>query len=112
MLRILCLRVALICLILPCEVCLVATGEPRLAFLRSVLTMVAIVIGIPLGYHLAGALGIVCAVALSELPAFAVLWPAAARRGFFRLPRELAAVGLLVAGFLVGGGLRYLLPAF
>lgn len=107
MLRVLCLRVAVACVMLPCEVCLVATGESRFGFARSVITMLAIVVGVPVGYELAGTEGLVWAVALSQLPAVAVLWPAAARRGLFSLPRELLAVGFFAAGALLGTGVRY-----
>lgn len=106
MLRILCLRVAVACVMLPCEVCLVATGESRFGFARSALTMLAIVIGVPIGYELAGSYGLVWAVALSEIPAIFVLWPAAARRGLLSLPRELLALGFFLVGGLLGYGVR------
>ncbi len=112
MLRILCARVALTCLMLPCEVGLVATGHPRFGFFRSLATMTAIVIGVPLGYHYGGAVGIVCAVALSEVPAVAILWPAAARQGLFRARREFFAVGLFSAGLGLGYGVRAVLQMF
>ena len=80
MLRILCLRVAVACVMLPCEVCLVATGESRFGFARSVVTMIAIVIGVPIGYQLAGTEKLVWAVAISEIPTIFVLWPAAAKQ--------------------------------
>ncbi len=106
MLRILCLRVAVACVMLPCEVCLVATGESRFGFARSALTMLAIMIGVPIGYQWGGSYGLVWAVALSEIPAIFVLWPAAARRGLLSLPRELLAVGFFVVGGLLGYGVR------
>lgn len=108
MLRILCLRVAVACVMLPCEVCLVATGESRFGFARSVVTMIAIVIGVPIGYQLAGTEGLVWAVAISEIPTIFVLWPAAARRGLLSLPRELLAVCFFAGGALLGLAVRFM----
>ncbi|HPG25514.1 MAG: oligosaccharide flippase family protein [Spirochaetaceae bacterium] len=108
MLRILCLRVAMACIMLPCEVSLVATGASWFGFARSVATMLAVLIGVPTGFHLGGAVGLVWAVALSELPAALILWPAAARRGLFRSSRELLAIALFAAGLALGSGLRFL----
>ncbi len=109
MLRILVIRVAIAAIILPCEACLVAIGESRFGFIRSVLLMLAIVIGVPLGYSIAGAEGLVWAVTLSEIPAIFVLWPAVARRGYFRVRREIFAVLLFGAGILLGSLIRYAL---
>lgn len=111
MLRILCLRVAVAAIMLPCEVCLVATGESRFGFMRSVAIMLAIVIGVPVGYSVAGAEGLVWAVALSELPAVLVLWPAAARRGLWRWQREVQAVALFGLGLGAGWAIRMGLEA-
>lgn len=108
MLRILCLRIATACAMQPCEVCLVATGASRFGFGRSVARMIGVMIGIPLGYHFGGMEGLVWGVALSELPAALVLWPAAARRGLFRLSRELLSVLLYGLGLLAGATARYL----
>lgn len=107
MLRILCLRVAVQCMMLPCEACLVATGESRFGFARSVTTMLMIVVGVPLGFHLGGAEGLVWAVALSELPAVFILWPAFARRGLLLLRREAFAPLCFVAGAGLASLLRY-----
>jgi len=74
--------------------------------------MTAIVIGIPVRYHYAGAVGLVCAVALSELPAVAISWLAAARRGLFRPRREFFAVGHFSAGLGMGYGVRTELQMF
>lgn len=106
MLRILCLRVAGACVMLPCEVCLVATGESRFGFARSVTTMLAIVIGVPLGFWLGGAEGLIWAVALSELPAALILWPAAIRRDLWSLRRELTAGALFALGLGLGAAIR------
>jgi len=108
MLRVLAIRVAFACIMLPCEVCLVATGESRFGFLRSVVRMFAVLIGVPLGYAWGGPEGLVLAVALSEFPAAFVLWPASAKRGLFKFSRELLAFGLFGVGVLLASGIRFL----
>lgn len=107
MLRVLCLRVAVSCIMLPCEVCLVATGESRFGFARSVVKMIAIIVGVPVGFHIAGTSGLVWAVAVSEFPAALILWPASANRGLFRPSREMLSVVLFGLGLLLGSGVRY-----
>lgn len=107
MLRVLCLRVAFACIMLPCEVCLVATGESRFGFARSLVKMIAVVVGVPVGFYIGGSEGLVWAVALSEFPAALILWPASARRGLFRASRELVAVCLFLAGILIGSCVRF-----
>ncbi len=107
MLRVLCIRVAFSCVMLPCELCLVATGESRFGFARSVIKMVAVVIGVPVGFYMGGPEGLVWAVAASEFPAALVLWPASARRGLFRVSRELLSIALFALGLLLGSSVRY-----
>jgi O-antigen/teichoic acid export membrane protein len=108
MLRILSLRVAFACIMLPCEVCLVATGDSRLGFIRSVVRMIAVLLGVPIGYYLGGPEGLLWAVVLSEIPAAFVLWPAAARRGLFNASREVLAFGLFGGGVLLASSVRFL----
>lgn len=109
MLRVLCVRVAFACVMLPCEVCLVATGESRFGFARSLVKMITVVVGVPLGFYLGGSEGLVWAVALSEFPAALILWPASASRGLFSASRELFAGVLFGLGLAVGSGLRFVI---
>jgi O-antigen/teichoic acid export membrane protein len=108
MLRVLAIRAAFACIMLPCEVCLVATGESRFGFIRSVVRMFAVLIGVPLGYAWGGAEGLVLAVALSEVPAAFILWPAAARRGLFKITREIRAFVFFGLGVMLASYIRYL----
>jgi O-antigen/teichoic acid export membrane protein len=98
MLPILVLRVALGCIFTPCETCLTAVGNPRFGFFRSLAKAIAAVVGIPIGYHLAGLPGLVWATALSELPSLLVLWPRFKQLGLLRLERELLAVAFYLGG--------------
>jgi len=108
MLRVLAIRAAFACIMLPCEVFLVATGESRFGFIRSVVRMFAVLIGVPLGYAWGGAEGLVLAVALSEVPAAFILWPAAARRGLFKITREIRAFVFFGLGVMLASYIRYL----
>ena len=99
MLRILAVRVALGCLFTPCETCLTAIGNPRYGFLRNLAKAVAAVIGIPLGFKLAGLPGLLWAASLVELASAVVLWPRFRALGLLRPARELLAVGLFLGGF-------------
>jgi O-antigen/teichoic acid export membrane protein len=105
MLRILVIRVALGCMFTPCETCLTAIGNPRFGFLRSLAKALAAVIGIPIGYKLAGLQGLIWATALSELPSLLVLWPRFHTLKLLRPIRELLAVGFYLGGL----GLAWLL---
>lgn len=106
MLRVLCVRVALACLIGPCETCLSAMGKPRYGFVRNVAKTAAILVGIPLGFHFGGIEGLVWATAICELASFVVLWPPFWAAGMLRIRRELLAVALYAAGILVGALVR------
>ena len=91
MLQLLTARVALSVWATPCQTCLVALGQPRHAFARTVARMVSVLIGVPTGYALGGVEGLVLAVALSEVPGLFVLLPPFAREGLLRPTRELIA---------------------
>lgn len=110
MLRVLCVRAAISALLAPCETCLSALGQPRHAFLRSLVKASAVVVGVPLAYQQAGIVGLIWATVLAELLSVAVVWPPFARLGLLRPMRELLAVALYVAGLLIGVGFRALVP--
>lgn len=102
MLQILSLRVAMNCILTPCETCLSALGKPHHGFVRSVVKTAVLLVGIPIGYHLDGLRGLVWATALSELPSFLVLWPPFIKLGLFRATRELLAFALYGVGLVLG----------
>jgi O-antigen/teichoic acid export membrane protein len=108
--QILCLRVALTCLIMQPEWCLITHGFTRYSFARSTIRLAANLVFIPIGWHLAGAAGVIWATTLSELPTGLAIWPKAWSLGFFRFRRELIPIAIFVCAFGAGRGLVHLLP--
>jgi O-antigen/teichoic acid export membrane protein len=104
MLSVLCIRVAMDCMLATCETCLFSIGQTHWALYRSIGRAVWILVGIPIGYKIAGIHGIVWATGLSEIPVLLILWPAFFKAGMLRLHRELLAVCF----FAVGAGLGFL----
>lgn len=102
MFELLCLRVAMAAVLYPCDRCLLAMGETRYPFYRSLVRAVWVLVGVPLGWYLDGTHGLVLAAALAELPVFFVLWPPFRRLGMLRLERELLAAGFFIAGAILG----------
>jgi O-antigen/teichoic acid export membrane protein len=103
-LQALCLRVAMSCILDPCETCLFALGHTRYGFLSNVAMTAWIWIAIPVGWWLAGLEGLVIATSLSGVPILATLLPAFRRLGLLRPEREAIAIG----GFAFGAGLGWL----
>jgi O-antigen/teichoic acid export membrane protein len=99
MFEILCVRVAMSVILYPCDRCLLAMGEGRYPFYRSVVRSIWVVVGVPVGFATAGIEGLIVAAALAEVPVFFVLWPAFFRRGMLRVERELLAFVFFGAGF-------------
>lgn len=96
------LRVAMMCVLTPCETLLVSLGHSRYGFYQNGVRLIWILIAVPLGWRLFGLHGIVWAVSVSEIPIFFVLWPAFARVGMLRLLPELRAAGFYAAGIVIG----------
>jgi O-antigen/teichoic acid export membrane protein len=95
-------RVAMTCMLTPCETCLFAQGQPRWGLFRNVTRLGWMLVSLPLGWHFGGLRGLVLAVALSEVPLFFVLWPPFYRAGMLRPGLELRGIGLYAAGLLPG----------
>jgi O-antigen/teichoic acid export membrane protein len=111
MLQAFALRVAMSCVLVPCETCLFSTGQTRYGLYENVARMTWIVIGVPLGWHLLGLRGLVYATALSELPVFFVLWLPFRAARMLRPLLELRAASFYGAGLVVGWLLaRFLHP--
>jgi len=102
MLEVLCVRVAMSCVLVPCETCLFSMGHTRYGFFQNVFRSLWIVIGVPLGWHFFGIEGVVWATALSEVPVWIVLWLPFARLGLLRPAREALALAAFAAGMLIG----------
>jgi O-antigen/teichoic acid export membrane protein len=97
-LQILCVRVALQCVLSPCGVFMIAVGQARQLLFANAGRFLMVWTGIPLGWYLGGLPGVVWATTLAELPMLVVFWRAMKKDGLLRLPRELFALGALAAG--------------
>jgi O-antigen/teichoic acid export membrane protein len=95
-------RVAMSCMLAPCETCLFSTGQARYGLYESVSRLAWVAIGVPVGWHLLGLPGIVYATALSEVPVFFALWPPFHKAGMLRPILELRAVSFYGAGLAAG----------
>ncbi len=102
MLRYLCVRVGLQCILYPCGICLIALGRPRPQLFANAGRFVAVWVGIPLGFHLGGIEGVLWATTLSELPMLVVFWAQFHRLGHLRFSRELFALAAALAGAALG----------
>jgi O-antigen/teichoic acid export membrane protein len=111
MLQAFALRVAMGCMLTPCETCLFSMGQTRYGFYQNVVRTAWIVVAIPVGWHFLGLRGFVYAAGLSELPLFFVLWPAFRASGMLRLALELRGLGFYAAGLLIGWLLAGIAPA-
>jgi O-antigen/teichoic acid export membrane protein len=109
--RILCLRVALQCVMAPCGVFMIAVGHSRQLFIGNVGRFFAVWIGIPIGWHFGGLPGVVWATTLSELPMLVVFLRALHRDGLLRPAREMFAPLALAAGALAALALRASVPS-
>jgi len=102
MFQILCIRLLMVPTVANSESLLVAMGHPQYGFGRSVCRAVWIVSAIPVGWVLGGVEGVVWAVALSELPALALVWPGLARHKMLSLATELRSVLAAALGASIG----------
>ncbi|MDX2021251.1 MAG: oligosaccharide flippase family protein [Deltaproteobacteria bacterium] len=109
-LRILCVRVAVSCIVGPGETCLFSLGHTRYGFWRSVSRLVSTLVGIPLGWHFGGVVGVIWASVLAEVPAFFIVWPKLRSLKILRLRRELLSVGIFLAAMGVGLAILPWLP--
>ncbi|MCB9591993.1 MAG: oligosaccharide flippase family protein [Sandaracinaceae bacterium] len=104
MLRVLCLRSATLAIVSPAETCLTALGHSKFGFYQNLLRAIWILAGVPIGYWIGGAEGVVWATALSGIPPILALWPKLWELKLLRLDRE----ALAWVFFGVGAGLGWL----
>lgn len=105
MLRVLCVRAAMRSVFQPADTCLIAMGHTKLSFLNNIARTVMLYAGIPIGWYLGGIVGVIWAVAISDLPGVFILWPKLRAEGVLRLERELLSWGYFGAGLGLGYGL-------
>lgn len=102
MLRVLMVRTAIAGILTPCESCLFAVGHSRFGFIRSVLRVATVVIGLPLAMHFWGIIGVVWLTALGDLPGAMVMLYYFRKHGYLRPLRELIGPASFALGMLVG----------
>jgi O-antigen/teichoic acid export membrane protein len=109
MLEVMCVRVALTCVLTPCETALFSMGYTRYGFFQNIARAAWILAAVPIGYHVAGVHGVVWATALAEVAVAFVVWPPFVRLGMMKWSREALALALFAVGMLLGHGVDHLL---
>lgn len=109
-LRVLCIKVALLIMTGFGETFLTSLGHTRYGFWNSTWRVVATIGTMPIGWALGGIPGVIWASAIAELPAFFVTWPGLRRHGMLLIRRELLSVVFFGIAFTIGAALLPLLP--
>jgi len=112
MLQILSIRLIMVSMLVGGASCLFALGHSRYSVGQNVCRAIWIFTMIPLGWHFFGMKGIVCAVALTELPVFVVIWSGMAKYKILSLPHEMRSLAFAIAGFIIGYSLLRLSQLF
>ncbi len=102
MLEVLAIRVAFACTLPTAVSCLLAMGDSKSVFASNLGKTVAMLAGIPLGWHFGEMQGVLWVIALSELGSLPILWWRMHAHGLLSLPREALAVGFVGLGYAVG----------
>ena len=101
-LQILCVRLAISFVVSPNETCLFSLGHTRYGFYRSFVRLPAMLLCLPLGWHLAGVKGVIWGTVIAEIPTIFAVWPRSYRLGILRVGREIQSIGLFLVAFLAG----------
>jgi len=112
MLQVMCVRVAMSSILVPCETCLFSMGRTKYGFLQNIGRTIWVIATIPLGFHLWGLKGVVWATALSDVPVAFVLFPPFMRLNMIRWSRELLALLFFAGGAAIGMAVDAALPAW
>ena len=108
MLRLLVLRATMAYLISPADAALVSIGKPNYQFLKNLSRAAWIFCGIPMAYHMEGINGVVWCVALSEVPAVAIVWIGLMRNQLFSWWGEMRGLLTFLLGIPFGFLANYL----
>ena len=107
MLQILSARLLVVATISNSESCLVALGYPKYSFIQNCFRTVSMFIAIPTGWALYGVKGVICAIALSELPPLLVIWMGMLKHKVFSITAEARSVHFAGLGALLGLGVLH-----
>lgn len=109
MLEILAPRIAFACTLPTAMSCLLALGDSKSVFAGNLGKTIALLTGIPLGWHFGGIVGVIWVIALSDLGSLPILWWRMNRHGLLSLPREALALVFVALGLGAGWMIRFLL---
>ena len=79
-----------------------AIGHIKVTLYLNVLRVIWLLIAVPIGYWIHGALGVVIVVGLLEVPALAGSWVWLRRVGILKMRSEIIYLGILCCGAIVG----------
>jgi O-antigen/teichoic acid export membrane protein len=109
---ILAIRTAITLIVSPTETCLFAMGLTRYLFIRSIIRLLGTLVGIPVGWYFADIKGVMWGIVAGELATVFSVWPKSYSLGILRIWRELLAVGIFAAAYLLGRLILPFLPTF
>jgi O-antigen/teichoic acid export membrane protein len=110
--QVLCVKVAIILIVNPTEVCIFALGHTRYLFARSVTRLIGTLVCIPIGWHFYGVKGVVWGTVIAEIPTIFAVWPKARALGILRVRRELLPFCIFAAAYGLGHTILPWLPRF
>jgi len=102
MLAVFAVRSSIGIMVAPWESAFFARGQTQFGFRRALVSSIALVIAMPLGYHWYGGQGVVWGTVVARATALLVLWPPAYAEGLLRLRRELLPLGFFGVGYALG----------
>jgi lipopolysaccharide exporter len=79
-----------------------AVGRIKVTLYLNILRVVWLIVAVPIGYWVHGALGIIFAVGLLELPALAGSWVWLRRIGILNMRNEILYLAVLCTGAILG----------
>lgn len=89
--------------------CLLGLGKPQYSAQSNFLRFLAIVVGVPAGFYVAGTLGAIVAIGTSDLPTYAAIQVGLTRENISTLRQDMAFTGLFVGALAAVLLLRLLL---
>lgn len=109
MLAVFAVRASIGLMISPWESAFFARGLTHFGFRRALVTSVALLIAMPIGYWFYGGIGVVWGTVFARATAFLVLWPPAVSERLLRIHRELLPALCFGSGYALGIALEVLL---
>ncbi len=102
MLAVFSVRASLGLMLSPWESAFFARGHTQFGFRRALVSSVALLIAMPIGYAWYGGIGVVWGTVVARATAFLVLWPPAYAERLLRVHRELLPLAFFGLGFGLG----------